>query len=124
MSKVTGVNQFDLVVGNMEASVSFYRLLGLEVHHDNPDHVQVAVPGFDLELDSASSVTSWNRGWKRGMGILGFEIDTRDGVDELYAKLLEAGHTGQQEPYDAPWGRRYAVIEDPDGNAVGLMSAS
>src|SRR5438552_7631189 len=108
----------------MEASVSFYRLLGLEVHHDNPDHVHVAVPGFDLELDSASSVTSWNRGWKRGMGILGFEIDTRDGVDELYAKLLEAGHTGQQEPYDAPWGRRYAVIEDPDGNAVGLMSAS
>ena len=64
---MTGVNQFDLVVGDMEASVAFFRRLGLEVHHDNPDHVQVAVPGLDLELDSASSVSAWNRGWKPGM---------------------------------------------------------
>lgn len=25
-------------------------------------------------------------------------------------------------PYDAVWGPRYAVVEDPDGNAVGIMS--
>ena len=30
--------------------------------------------------------------------------------------------TSQQEPYDAFWGARYAIVEDPDGNAVGLMS--
>jgi len=28
----------------------------------------------------------------------------------------------QQAPYDAFWGARYAIVEDPDGNAVGLMS--
>jgi uncharacterized glyoxalase superfamily protein PhnB len=27
-----------------------------------------------------------------------------------------------QAPYDAFWGARYAIIEDPDGVAVGLMS--
>jgi uncharacterized glyoxalase superfamily protein PhnB len=33
-----------------------------------------------------------------------------------------AGYGSQQPPYDAFWGSRYAIVEDPDGNAVGLMS--
>ncbi len=28
----------------------------------------------------------------------------------------------QQDPYDAFWGARYAVVSDPDGNGVGIMS--
>jgi hypothetical protein len=32
-----------------------------------------------------------------------------------------AGYEGQQPPYDAFTGARYAVVLDPDGNAVGLM---
>ena len=32
------------------------------------------------------------------------------------------GYAGRQPPYDTFWGARYAVIEDPDGNHVGLMS--
>ena len=39
-----------------------------------------------------------------------------------YADLTGAGYAGQQPPYDAFWGARYAVVEDPDGNPVGLMS--
>jgi uncharacterized glyoxalase superfamily protein PhnB len=36
--------------------------------------------------------------------------------------MATAGYTSQQEPYDAFWGSRYAILEDPDGNAVGIMS--
>ena len=36
--------------------------------------------------------------------------------------MTSAGYRGLQAPYDAFWGARYAVIEDPDGLAVGLMS--
>jgi hypothetical protein len=32
-----------------------------------------------------------------------------------------AGYRAQQAPYDAFWGARYAIVEDPDGNAIGLM---
>jgi len=37
-------------------------------------------------------------------------------------ELTAAGYRGQQRPYDAFFGARYAVVEDPDGNPVGLMS--
>ena len=39
----------------------------------------------------------------------------------LKTRLIAAGHTALQPPYDAFWGARYAIVEDPDGNAVGLM---
>jgi hypothetical protein len=47
---------------------------------------------------------------------------SREAVDELYAKVTAAGYTGRQRPYDAFWGGRYAVVGDPEGNDVGLMS--
>ena len=43
-------------------------------------------------------------------------------MEARYAALTAAGYPSQQEPYDTFWGSRYAILEDPDGNAVGLMS--
>ena len=31
-------------------------------------------------------------------------------------------YPGRQQPYDAFWGARYAIVEDPDGNPVRLIS--
>jgi len=56
--------------------------------------------------------------------VLGFSVATRDDVDRIYAEVTGAGYTGQQAPYDAFWGARYAIVADPDGNAVGIMSPS
>jgi uncharacterized glyoxalase superfamily protein PhnB len=77
--------------------------------------------GFDL--DSASFAKEWNAGWPGGPGVvLGFHVETRQAVDDLVAELAAAGASVQQEPWDAFWGARYAVVSDPDGNAVGIMS--
>jgi hypothetical protein len=51
---------------------------------------------------------------------LGWTIETPTAEHGIVAR----GHTGCQPPYDAFWGSRYAIIEDPDGNRVGLMSPS
>jgi uncharacterized glyoxalase superfamily protein PhnB len=56
------------------------------------------------------------------MGVLGFRVSSRDTVDRIYADLTGAGYTSQQPPCDAFWGARYAVVQDPDGNPVGIMS--
>ena len=49
-------------------------------------------------------------------------METRAEVDALVAALAAEGVPVQQVPYDAFWGARYAVVSDPDGNAVGIMS--
>jgi catechol 2,3-dioxygenase-like lactoylglutathione lyase family enzyme len=120
-------DQFNLVVSDMEASVEFYRRLGLTIPDTVPDfqphHRAARLPGgIDLDLDSVEFARHWDRGWRSGMGVLGFRVATRDAVDAVYAELTGAGYTGQQEPWDAFWGARFAVVEDPDGNAVGITS--
>ena len=125
------LNQINIVVRDMEASMEFYRRLGLAV--DPPPgpwaahHVEVKLPGdLTLELDSTASAATWNKGAQPLVGnrsvIIGFGLSSRDEVDDLYATLTADGAAGQQAPYDAFWGSRYAIVEDPDGNSIGLMS--
>ena len=82
--------------------------------------------GFDFDFDSAAFTPQWNQGWPAGQigAVIGFRVATRDAVDTTYTDLTGAGYTGQQPPYDAFWGARYALVADPDGNSVGIMSPS
>ena len=56
-----------------------------------------------------------------GRVVVGLRVETRAEVDRLYAVATAAGHPGLQPPHDAFWGARYAIVEDPDGLAVGLQ---
>jgi catechol 2,3-dioxygenase-like lactoylglutathione lyase family enzyme len=121
----------NLVVRDMDAALAFYRRLGLTILDTEPQwehqHRNAVTPeGFDLDFDSIEFAKQWNRGWPGGAGgatgVIGFTLATREAVDATYADLVGAGYRAQQEPYDAFWGARYAVVEDPDGNGVGLMS--
>jgi catechol 2,3-dioxygenase-like lactoylglutathione lyase family enzyme len=137
MSKPT-FNQINLVCGDMDASIAFYRRLGMEFPEarvwrtpTGGHHAGAAGPSadraIDFELDSTAFAQCWNTGWKdridlRGRIVIGFRLSTREDVDNMFRDMVAAGYRGLQEPYDALWGARYAVIEDPDGIAVGLMS--
>ena len=129
------LNQLDIVVRDVDTAVAFYRCLGLEIPDPSiwrtasgAHHVDLHLPnGLHLHLDSAALARSFNTGWPKvpAVGtktVIGFAVPSREAVDERYAELVAAGYTGHQPPYDAFWGARYAVIEDPDGNHVGLMS--
>jgi catechol 2,3-dioxygenase-like lactoylglutathione lyase family enzyme len=121
------LNQVNLVVGDMQRSVDFYRRLGLRIEDGDPrwnrDHrnAEGAEGGASFDLDSLPFAGQWGRVKRPGL-VLGFQVATREDVDRIYAELTAAGHTGQQPPYDAFWGSRYAIVCDPDGNLVGLMS--
>jgi catechol 2,3-dioxygenase-like lactoylglutathione lyase family enzyme len=125
------LDQVNLVVGDVAASRAFYSRLGLDfgaehdpiwsAHHVSARRGEHAL--IDIDLDSTAFVTKWDRGWAGGTGaVLGFKVDSREDVDQLVAALSAEGVAVQQEPYDAFWGARYAVVSDPDGNAVGIMS--
>jgi len=123
------LDQVNIVVGDMDAAIDFYGRLGLEIPDTLPEwrahHRGMSVgQGLSLDLDSAAFARDWNAGWpglQPGV-VVGFRLATRDDVDELYGELTAAGYIGQQPPYDAFWGARYAIVEDPGGNPVGLMS--
>ncbi len=124
------LHMLNVIVGDMAASLEFYRRLGVVVPDDVNTagaHVQLRMPGgFSLELDGAESVRLWHAGWRSDPGsvgvVIGFTLPSREAVDERYAELTAAGYTGRQPPFDAFWGARYAVVADPDGHDVGLMS--
>jgi len=126
------LEQVSLVVKDMDATLKFYRLLGLEIDDTHPDwqahHRSAQMPnGIDLDFDSEEFAQKWNTGWRstgRGVAVLGFRVSSREAVDQLYKEVTNAGYAAQQEPYDAFWGARYAIVEDPDGKAVALKSPS
>ncbi len=126
------VGQINLVVDDVAASVAFYRELGLNIetatapgwaHH----HASVLCGnGFRLEIDSRDFSLQWNPGFTQNPGRGGFVIfimvAERNLVDTLFKRMESRGSPVQKTPEDAFWGARYAIVEDPDGNSVGIMS--
>jgi uncharacterized glyoxalase superfamily protein PhnB len=125
-------DQLNIVVSDMDRSLAFYRLLGVDAPNvwksaGGHQHAGAASGDVSLGFDNVSFAQVWNQGWKgrtdmAGRVVVGFALASRPEVDELFARLTEAGHRGLQPPYDAIWGARYAIVEDPDGLAIGLMS--
>jgi uncharacterized glyoxalase superfamily protein PhnB len=118
----------EIVAEDMGRSLAFYRLLGLDIPEgcDGEPHVEAMLPGgMKVAWDSAELVRSLDPDYQPAVGhrmSLAFQTDSPAEVDKLYQQLLDAGHTGHQEPWDAFWGQRYAVIYDPDGNSVDLFA--
>jgi catechol 2,3-dioxygenase-like lactoylglutathione lyase family enzyme len=124
------LSHINVVVRDMGAMAGFYGRLGVSLgesppewaaHHRSSDDDTDGGPRVDLDSDQFARV--WNQGWAGGPGIvLVFGVESRSEVDRLYEDLTASGCPGQQPPYDAFWGARFAVVADPDGNSVGLMS--
>jgi uncharacterized glyoxalase superfamily protein PhnB len=127
---VPNLHMLNLVVADMAASLEFYRRLGIAMpagQNAAAAHVQLRMPGgFSMELDTAESARLWHAGWRADPAgvsvVIGFSLPTREAVDARYAELTSAGYAGRQPPFDAFWGARWAIVADPDGNDIGLMS--
>ena len=121
----------DIVTKDFEATVAFYQALGLHVDvvgggEDEIWHADVHFPNgasFHIAtLALAQIYTAAGRGGESSSGVVGFSVESRDAVDHLYEKLTDDGYEGRQVPYDAFWGARYAIVADPNGIDVGIMS--
>ncbi|MFR9796833.1 VOC family protein [Streptomyces sp. MS06] len=120
-----------LVVTDMAASVAFYRRLGFPFPPgaEHEPHAEAEPPGgIRLLLDTEDAVRSFHPAWRPPAGggprtSLALRCAGPDEVDAVYEELVGAGSHGELKPWDAFWGQRYAVLHDPDGNAVDLFAA-
>lgn len=117
--------QLNLVTGDMDATLAFYRRLGLTIDAEpGAIHAAVELPGgMTVEWDTVGFARQWDTGSRApgGSTVLGFTVASPQDVDALHADLTGAGYADHQPPYDALWGARFAVVDDPDGNGVAIM---
>jgi uncharacterized glyoxalase superfamily protein PhnB len=132
----TRFDQLNIVSDDLAATIRFYGKLGIPLHEPfrapsgEPLHTS-SKPGVGslLEADAPAFARIWNTGWAEepklhGRVVVGLRVTSRADVDRLYQEVVEAGYRGLQPPFDAFWGARYAIVEDPNGLAVGLMSSA
>ncbi|MEU8653438.1 VOC family protein [Streptomyces sp. NPDC048737] len=118
-----------LVVSDMAASVVFYRRLGLAFPEgaEREPHAEAVLPGgLRLLLDTEDTVRSFHPGRRTpargGRHALALRCEDPAEVDAVYGELVGAGYAGELKPWDAFWGQRYAVVQDPDGHEVDLFA--
>ncbi|MGP4050699.1 VOC family protein [Streptomyces sp. 2A115] len=118
-----------LVVSDMAASLAFYRRLGLDFPEgsEKQPHVEAELPGgLRFALDTEETIRSFYADWRppTGGGRVGlaFLCDSPADVDATYEDLVASGYQGELKPWNAEWGMRYAVVQDPDGNGVDLFA--
>jgi predicted enzyme related to lactoylglutathione lyase len=106
-------------------AVAFYELLGFRFPPLEPDtrHIE-AEAGVRLMIDEAAFLTELHGEPPRPANIAGFALlfGTPVEVDETAGRVASAGHAVVTQPYDAPWGQRYATVADPDGFRVDLFA--
>ena len=120
----------ELVVHDLPTSLAFYRRLGLDIpaDADQAPHVEFEFPGgLRLLWDTVETIRSFTPDWTEPAGGhrigLAFDCGTAADVDTLFDEFTGDGYTGRKKPWDAPWGQRYATVDDPDGNPVDLFAA-
>jgi hypothetical protein len=119
-----------LVIGTWGKSLAFYRRLGIEIPSaaDTEPHVEVTLPeGIRLAWDTIDTVRSFDPGWAAPQGSarirLAFACEGPEGMDRVYADLVDAGYEGHKAPWDAVWGQRYSPVRNPDGDSVDLFAS-
>jgi catechol 2,3-dioxygenase-like lactoylglutathione lyase family enzyme len=117
-----------IVVRDMGASLEFYRRLGLDIPEGAEDepHAEATTPsGLRVAWDTAELIEQIDPTWTEPSGghriALAFLCPSPAQVDAKYDELAALGH-GHEEPWDAFWGQRYAIVKDPDGNPVDLFA--
>ena len=123
------LNYVSFVVSEMSAALAFYRTLGLPVPVDvdtTQGHVEIEVSGLRIAWETEALLRQLNPDWRppAGSGRVGVAVQAGDpaGVDDAVRRVRAAGYRLITEPFDAPWGQRYASVCDPDGTPVDVFA--
>jgi len=103
--------EIDMVVNDMNTSLTFYRLLGLDIPEGQNEEMMVQQGG-----------DKWANLPARGRMRLAFKCDSPTEVDAIYERMMRAGYTSETAPWNAFWGQRFTQVLDPDGALVDIFA--
>jgi catechol 2,3-dioxygenase-like lactoylglutathione lyase family enzyme len=102
---------------DIERAAAFYREMGFSFtrhsHGSGPEHYSSEVSGIVFEIYPATAKSPPTTGTR-----IGFRVDS---VGALVTSLTKLGAELVTPPSDSEWGRR-AVIKDPDGHVIELLT--
>lgn len=123
------LNAVEVCTSNMAATLKFYELLGFEFPKLKGDeqHVDAIVNEGSARLmidkkELAKEIIG-EEPIPSNYSSFCIEYDTPEEVDQVAEKVKAAGFNIVKKPWDAFWGQRYAIVEDPDGYKVDLYAA-
>ena len=118
-----------VTTSNLARTVEFYTLLGFEFpeHQEDDGHLEAKTSegSARLMIDTKQSIKDIIGEDPKPGNHSSFAVNYSSPQDvNLVAKSLkDAGFLVAKAPWDAFWGQRYAVVEDPDGYKVDLYAA-
>lgn len=111
------LNQITIPVIDLERSIAFYQLLGLElIVHSNAHYARFVCPDgtTTFSLHVVEDLPSGDGIW------LYFEVED---VDQQVSELKAKGIVFEDEPVDQSWLWREVRLKDPDGNQLLIFHA-
>lgn len=122
------LNAVGVAFSDLAKTVAFYSALGFKFPNFSPDEDHLEP--LDLEgstrlmLDSKKLLTDLLSVEPKPATHSHFaiEYDTPEELNQIVATLTSLNYKILKEPWDAFWGQRYAVVEDPDGYKVDLYA--
>jgi predicted lactoylglutathione lyase len=116
-----------LEVRDLDASIAFYRRLGLDIPQppsERPVVIHRMPSGVSLLL-TTNFAAAYDPGFRRPEGgyqqLLEFYVGEDAAVDRMWDQLTGAGYHGRMPPTKTA-GPYAAMVDDPDGNVILLTS--
>lgn len=110
------LNQVTVPCRDYDASVSFYKALGLRQIVDSPPRYA----RFETERGTTFSIHVTDSAQGSPGFVIYFEVDN---VDQTVSQLKDRGLTFDEEPSDQSWLWREAYLRDPSGNVICIYHA-
>lgn len=125
------LHQSLLMVTDLDASTAFYEnIVELEPDQIEEGNVEFATgegtlvleEDFDPEVLDAFGLEE--PGDERGGGVIvALDVGTPEEVDAVCDRAADEDETVRMEPRDVDWGRRMALLADPDGYTIEISAS-